>query len=45
MQMNTYLLTETDSGAGVEREKDEWVGSEVLVQPCIEEAIGVKFLS
>ena len=43
--METYLLTETDPGAGVEREKDEWVGSEVLVQPCIEEAIGVKVIS
>lgn len=43
--MQTYLLAETDSGAGVEREEDEWVGSEVLAQPFIKEAIRVKFMS
>ena len=43
--MRTYLLTETDSGAGVERKEDEWIGSEVLVQSCIEEAIRVKLIS
>ena len=40
-----YLLTETDTGPGVEGEEDERVRREVLVQPFVQEAIRVELQS
>ena len=37
----TYLLSETDTRAGVEREEDEGVSKEVL-ETFVQEAVGVE---
>lgn len=37
-----YLLAETDARAGVEGEKDERVGREVLLHALVEEPVGVE---
>ena len=39
------LLAETDARAGVEREEDERVRSEVFLHAFVDEAVGVEFLS
>ena len=38
------LLAETDTGTGVEREENEWVGNEVLFDSFIEEAVWIEFV-
>ena len=40
--MGRHLLPETDARAGVERQEDEWVRVEVLVQSLVDEPVGVK---
>lgn len=36
-------MSETDTGTGVERQEDEGVRRQILVQSFVEEAVGVKF--
>ena len=38
----TYLLSETDARSSVERQEDERVWDEVLVETFVEESIGVE---
>lgn len=44
-QGDTHLLTQTDSWTSIERWKDKRVGSQVLVEPFIEESIRIKLVS
>lgn len=43
--MFTYLLTKAYTRTGVEGKEDEWIRGQVLVQPLVNEAIWVKFVS
>lgn len=43
--IRTHLLTEADTGSGIERKENEGIWGEVLPQTVVEEAIGVEFSS
>jgi hypothetical protein len=37
------LLSETDTGPGVERKEDEWIRNEIFLEPIVQPAIGIEF--
>lgn len=41
----TYLLAQTDARTGVERNKDERVGGQVLVEPLVNEPVRIELQS
>ena len=40
--MATYLLAETNARPCVERQEDEWIGNEILLDALVDESVRVK---